>query len=336
MREKYIARMARKWGLDPKAVLAIAAHEGLSGGIGDGGHAFGPFQMNDAGGVLTNAPASHHSNKYAWSNKGINQALRLMASTSARGKTGRAAITALVNEFERPADRASEINDALSKYGKVAGGGTGAIAPDNMAAGFQQHGMGSQVHTKFDAETYRKQAGMLMMQQAQQTASGQPPQVDPATGRPVNIVDQLNAARKAATVKVAGNMDLGAKGGGPALGGSGFGDKLVKLASKQLGQPYVWGGESRGEGGFDCSGLVQWAAGAMGVHLPRTTGELMNTGKRVSLKNIKKGDLLVNNHHVVIYAGGGKVIAAPHTGTNVQWQDASSFLGGDYQARRVG
>jgi hypothetical protein len=39
--------------IDQQAELAVAGQEGLSGGIGDGGHAFGPNQLNDAGGVWT-------------------------------------------------------------------------------------------------------------------------------------------------------------------------------------------------------------------------------------------------------------------------------------------
>ena len=34
---------------------------------------------------------------------------------------------------------------------------------------------------------------------------------------------------------------------------------IVAAAAAQIGWPYVWGGESRAEGGFDCSGLVGYA-----------------------------------------------------------------------------
>ena len=48
-----IASRAAVFGLDPDAVMRVAAGEGLGGGIGDAGHAFGPFQLNNAGGVIT-------------------------------------------------------------------------------------------------------------------------------------------------------------------------------------------------------------------------------------------------------------------------------------------
>src|SRR4051794_7906773 len=39
----------------------------------------------------------------------------------------------------------------------------------------------------------------------------------------------------------------------------------VDVAQQFLGVPYVWGGES--PSGFDCSGLVQYAYGQLGVDL---------------------------------------------------------------------
>ena len=48
-------------------------------------------------------------------------------------------------------------------------------------------------------------------------------------------------------------------------------DAVVAAAVAQLGWPYVWGGESRAEGGFDCSGLVDYAFAAAGRPLGRLT-----------------------------------------------------------------
>jgi NlpC/P60 family len=50
---------------------------------------------------------------------------------------------------------------------------------------------------------------------------------------------------------------------------------FLKLARSQLGVPYVWGGASTT--GFDCSGLVKWAAAkAFGVDLPHYTVDQWN------------------------------------------------------------
>jgi len=106
------------------------------------------------------------------------------------------------------------------------------------------------------------------------------------------------------------------------------GANLVSLASRQLGQPYVWGGESRKEGGFDCSGLVDWAMRQQGYQGPRlTTYSIAKLGASVKGQKLRPGDLILTHNygHVVIYAGGGKVIAAPHTGTVVQYQPLSQF-----------
>lgn len=97
--------------LDPAAVLAVAKTEGLSGGIGDNGHAFGFAQLNNAGGVITGkfrgqTPAQ--INKWAWSPAGIDYALAGIARV-AGGLKGTPAVTSIVNGFERPANPGREI-----------------------------------------------------------------------------------------------------------------------------------------------------------------------------------------------------------------------------------
>lgn len=114
-----IAQGAAARGLDPQAVLAVASMEGLSGGIGDGGHAFGPFQLNNAGGVITGkfpGATPQQINDWAWSPAGINFALDHMASV-ARGLTGPAAIDAIVRRFERPLAPNPEVAGAVARYG---------------------------------------------------------------------------------------------------------------------------------------------------------------------------------------------------------------------------
>ena len=114
------------------------------------------------------------------------------------------------------------------------------------------------------------------------------------------------------------------------------GKGLVATAAKQLGQPYVWGGESRKEGGFDCSGLVDWAARQRGYNGPRlTTYTIAKMGQSVKGGQLKPGDLVISNggEHVSIYAGDGKVLVSPHTGTVVQYQNIASNV---TDVRRVG
>lgn len=66
---------------------------------------------------------------------------------------------------------------------------------------------------------------------------------------------------------------------------------IVRTARAYLGKPYVWGGESDTEGGYDCSGLVYSVLNKCGMKVPRTTAQGYSTlGKTVT--NIQSGDLL--------------------------------------------
>lgn len=104
-----------------------------------------------------------------------------------------------------------------------------------------------------------------------------------------------------------------------------LGARVVELAYGQIGMPYVWGGASP-ETSFDCSGLVQWAYGQVGVRLPRTAQMQYNATERVAPADLQVGDLLFFEHtypgeritHVGIYVGGGRMINAPTTGDVVR------------------
>lgn len=131
-----LAPGAKARNLDLNALLAIAAHEGASGGIGDGGHAFGPFQLNNAGGVLTGkfrGMTPQQENAWAWSPAGINYALDGIARV-ASGQRGAQAITSIASRFERPANVGAEISDALAHYGKGAGPVSATAVPVSPGA----------------------------------------------------------------------------------------------------------------------------------------------------------------------------------------------------------
>jgi cell wall-associated NlpC family hydrolase len=97
------------------------------------------------------------------------------------------------------------------------------------------------------------------------------------------------------------------------------------VAQQYLGVPYVWGGES--PSGFDCSGLVQYVYGQLGVDLPRTAAEQAQVGQPVAgLADARPGDLLAFHDpvdHIGIYAGNGLMMVAPKTGDVVKVQPVS-------------
>lgn len=120
------------------------------------------------------------------------------------------------------------------------------------------------------------------------------------------------------------------------MGSNSVGARAVKAAATQLGKPYVFG-SGPDTSSFDCSDLVQWAYRQQGINIPRDT-----RGQQAALplkpwSQLRPGDPIYRKSggHVVIYAGNGKVIAAPHTGTVVQYQDLSNFPQSDWEVRSI-
>jgi peptidoglycan DL-endopeptidase CwlO len=114
-----------------------------------------------------------------------------------------------------------------------------------------------------------------------------------------------------------------------------LGLRAVQIANHLTGVPYRWGGASP-RGGFDCSGLVQYVYAKVGINLPHYAAGQYGRGRRVSRGSLRAGDLVFFSGlgHVGIYAGGGKFIHAPRSGTTVRWSRLSSH-GSYYGATRL-
>ena len=98
-----------------------------------------------------------------------------------------------------------------------------------------------------------------------------------------------------------------------------------------MGIAYKWGGNTP-DTGMDCSGFVRYVFNkSLGINLPRTAAEMAKVGKRVSIDQLKPGDLIFfnssrgSNTHIGIYLGGNKFIQSPKTGENIQITDLSGY-----------
>ena len=127
------------------------------------------------------------------------------------------------------------------------------------------------------------------------------------------------------------------------LHGTDAANAVLMRAISLVGTPYVWGGTSP-DGGFDCSGLVNYVFRDMlDIRLPRTSRELAEVeGPRIDLDALQTGDLIFFGaggqiSHVGIYVGEGRFIHAPRTGTVVRLDkiDTPYWLARYSGARRV-
>jgi cell wall-associated NlpC family hydrolase len=90
-----------------------------------------------------------------------------------------------------------------------------------------------------------------------------------------------------------------------------------------VGTPYRYGGNTP-QGGFDCSGLVNYVFRDMAnVALPRTSRDLAAQGPRIQPERLAAADLVFFANggtvtHVGIYVGEGRFVHAPSTGGTVR------------------
>jgi cell wall-associated NlpC family hydrolase len=84
--------------------------------------------------------------------------------------------------------------------------------------------------------------------------------------------------------------------------------------------PYTYGGNTP-EGGFDCSGLIQYAIqGITTRRLPRTTAQWAGVSAEIDRGDLQRGDFVFFNtmggrySHMGIYAGNNQFVHAPSSG----------------------
>ena len=86
-------------------------------------------------------------------------------------------------------------------------------------------------------------------------------------------------------------------GGTVSSGNTSAAQTIVNAAYGQLGVPYVYGGNGN-NGGWDCSGLVQYCHSAAGISLPRTSQSQGGCG--IAVSSPQPGDIVCYGTHVGI------------------------------------
>lgn len=143
----------------------------------------------------------------------------------------------------------------------------------------------------------------------------------PAYGMSVNLDDaQHNYPNKVF------NYAMQFRNSGLAQGGNETIEKVINAGMKWVNNsPYVWGG-GRTEadvvaGRFDCSSFVHYMYSSAGIQLgdrsSAVTFSMVNMGKEIEPKDMKRGDLIffdtyTVNGHIGVYLGNGQFI---HDGT---------------------
>jgi cell wall-associated NlpC family hydrolase len=102
--------------------------------------------------------------------------------------------------------------------------------------------------------------------------------------------------------------------------------KIVRTAQRYIGVKYKNGGTT--PRGFDCSGYVMYVYEKNGILLPRSVQSQYELGKKVSLRQLKPGDLVFfktlkrrRYSHVGIYVGDNRFLHAPRTGKRVSYAE---------------
>jgi cell wall-associated NlpC family hydrolase len=121
-------------------------------------------------------------------------------------------------------------------------------------------------------------------------------------------------------------------------------DAVIATATEAMGRPYEYGGTGEDGGGFDCSGLIQYAYGRHGVTLPRRSVDQAREGTAVSksYEALRPGDVLTFSNrggpvtHVGLYIGEGKFIHSATRGVQVSVLSGDDPYGRWWYVRWVG
>ena len=114
----------------------------------------------------------------------------------------------------------------------------------------------------------------------------------------------------------------------PSAASAATANDVLFRAIALVGTPYHWGGNTP-EGGFDCSGLVDYIyRQAADILLPHASREMARVdGRKVKhMVDLASGDLVFFDiggdiSHVGVYVGKGRFVHAPNSGGTVRMDD---------------
>ncbi len=94
-------------------------------------------------------------------------------------------------------------------------------------------------------------------------------------------------------------------------------EKIVEIATAQLGVPFKQGGQSPDEG-FDSTGFTYYCVNEAGAKFPRRLSEQLESGEQVPYSELKPGDIVYfsaeegeDASFCGVYVGGGLIIYSP-------------------------
>ncbi|MBA3841043.1 MAG: C40 family peptidase [Actinobacteria bacterium] len=346
-----IKRAAAANGLDWRPLAAIAQHEsGLNpAAIGDGGHAFGLFQNNNAGGTITGDP---NPRRFLNPNVSADYTAKALARLNLSGLTPEQQIHEIVYRYERPADKPAEERAALGYYRTRYAGLPGQVAPAGQplpatpqasapVAGAPQPTTQGLPNLAAYQQSYnlRQQGNQRALDalgkiSGQRTLAPQAPDFSSLTASSM-ATQQTQPVTPTQPTLPRTHVTVPLKGA-PPKGLTAEGQKAVELAKHYLGTKYVFGAADP-KSGFDCSGLLQYVWGKLGVKIPRVAADQFKAGRAVDPSQLQPGDALAFSEggrigHIGMYIGNGQFIQAPHTGDVVK----ISPLAGHYQSILAG
>lgn len=136
----------------------------------------------------------------------------------------------------------------------------------------------------------------------------------------MNMLTSSKAKKFQSTPVSRGSSNSGSASSGSSASVTGANvESFIAVAESKLGCKYVR--TSKGPDSFDCSGFVYWCLNQVGVNQGyMTSGSWANCSKYTrigSMSEAQRGDIIVYNGHVAIYAGGGVVIDASNSNGGV-------------------